>query len=104
MPCAVVLAFALFSTGFPCGFIHNFVFFSVFRFEVGGVFLFITVNRIWWLAKLTWIFQERSLLCWGCLVQGGFDLLSGLSSSEEGSDVEACGTYSPRGDSTNLPQ
>ncbi len=99
-----MLAFALFSTGFPCGFIHNFVFISVFRFDFGGFFLFITVNRIWWLAKLTWIFQECSLLCWGCLVQGGFDLLSGLSSSEEGSDVEACGTHSPRGDQSNPPQ
>ncbi len=99
-----MLAFALFSTGFPCGFIHNFVFISVFRFDFAGFFLFITVNRIWWLAKLTWIFQECSLLCWGCLFQGGFDLLSDLSSSEEVSDAEASGTHSPRGNQSNLPQ
>ena len=31
----------------------------------------------------------------------GFDLLSGLSSSDGGSDAEACGTHSPRGDQSN---
>ncbi len=99
-----MLAFDLLSTGFPCGLIHNFVFISVFRFDFGGFFVFITVNRIWWLAKLTWIFQECSLVCWGCLVQGDFDLLSGLSSSEKWSDAEACGMHSPRGDQSNPPQ
>jgi len=61
-------AFALLSTGFPCELIHNFVFISIFRFDFGGFFLFITVNRIWWLANLDWTFQECNLLCWGCLV------------------------------------
>ena len=41
-----MLAFALLSLGFPCELIHDFVFIIVFRFDVGGVFLFITVNRI----------------------------------------------------------
>jgi len=68
IPCAVILAFTLFRTGFPHDLIHIFVFISVFRFDFGGFFLFITVNRIWWLAKLDWTFQECNLLCWGCLV------------------------------------
>jgi len=84
-----MLAFTLLSTGFPCELIHNFVFISVFRFDFGGLFLFITVNRVWWLAKLDWIFHECSLLCWGCLVLGGFDLLSGFSSSDGRSDSQA---------------
>ncbi len=56
MPCAVVLAFALLSTGCLCELIHNFVFISVFCFDFGGFFLFIRLNRVWWLAKLDWIF------------------------------------------------
>ncbi len=35
------------------------------------------------------------MLCWGYLVAGGFDLLSGLSSSDGRSDAEACGTQVP---------
>ena len=99
-----MLAFAQSSTGFPCELIHDFVFISVFRFDFGGFFFFITMNRIRWLATLVWTFQEFNLLCWGCLVQGGFDLLSGLSSSDERSDAEACGTHSPRGDQSKPPQ
>ncbi len=38
------------------------------------------------------------------LVEGGFELLSGLSSSDVRSDAEACGTHSPRGDQSNPPQ
>jgi len=68
MPGAVMLAFALLSTGFPCELIHNFVFISVFRFDFGVLFLFITVSREMWLAKLDWTFHECSLLCWGYLV------------------------------------
>ena len=34
----------------------------------------------------------------------GFDLLSGVSSSDEGSDAGACGTHSPRGDQSNPRQ
>ena len=79
MPCAVMLAFALLSTGCPCELIHNFVFISVFRFDFGGFFLFIIVNRVWWLAKLDWTSDGRS-------------------------DAEACGTHSPKGDQSRTPQ
>ncbi len=45
-----------------------------------------------------------SLLCWRCLVEGGVELLFGLSSSDGRSDAEACGTHSPRGDQANPPR
>ncbi len=60
MPCAVMLAFTLFRTGFPYEFMNNFVFISVFCFDFGRFFLFITVNRIWWLAKLDWTFKSAA--------------------------------------------
>ena len=83
----------------------KFVFISDFRYDLGGFFLFITVNRyIRWLAMLDWTFHECSLLCWRHLVQGGVELLSGLSSSYGRSDAEACGTHSPRGNQSNPPQ
>ncbi len=104
MPCDVMLALALLRTEFLCELIHNFAFISLFRFGFGGLFLFITVNRVLWLAKLDWTFHECSLLCWGYLVFGGFELLSGLSSSDGRSDAEACGTHSPRGDQSKHPQ
>ncbi len=68
MPCAVKLAFAFSSTVFSSELIHKLVFISVFRFDFGDFFLFITVKRVLWLAKLDWTFQECNLLCWGCLV------------------------------------
>ncbi len=104
MPCAVLLAFALLSTDFPCEFIHNFVFISVFYFDFGGFFLFITVNRVWWLAKLDWTLMSAACNAGGTLFKGVFELLSGLSSSEGRSDAEACETHSPRGDQSNPPQ
>ncbi len=72
MPCAVMLAFALLITGFPCELVHNFVFISVFRFDFGGFFLFITNegNRVLWLAKVDWNSLECSLLCWGTKFKG----------------------------------
>ena len=70
------------STDFPCELVHNFVLINVFCFDFGSFFLFIMLNRVWWLAKLDWTFHECSLLCWRYLVEGGFELLSGLSSSE----------------------
>ena len=62
MPCAVVLAFALFSTDCLCEFIHKSVFISVFCFDFGGFFLFIELNRVWWYAKLDGTFHELALL------------------------------------------
>ncbi len=99
-----MLAFAPLSTEFPCELVHNFVLINVFCFDFGSFFLFIMLNRVWWLAKLDWTFHECSLLCWRYLVEGGFELLSGLSSSDGRSDAEACGTHSPRGDQSNPPQ
>ena len=68
MPCAVILAFTLVRTGFPYDLIHKFVFISVFRFDFGGFFLFITVDRIWWLAKLDWTFMSAVCFAGGYLV------------------------------------
>ena len=105
MPCAVKLAFAFLDTGFPCELMSNFVFISVFRYDFGGFFLFITMNRVYAVAcQVNWTFHECSLLCWRYLVEGGVELLSGLSSSDGRSDAEACGTHSPRGDQSNPPQ
>ncbi len=52
MPCAVMLVFASLSTDFPCELVHNFVSTNVFCFDFGSFFLFIMLNRVWWLAKL----------------------------------------------------
>ena len=65
-----MLALALLRTEFLCELIHNFAFVSVFRFGFGGLFLFITVNRVLWLAKWDGTFHECSLLCWGYRVFG----------------------------------
>ena len=62
----------------------NFIFISVFRHDFGSFFLFITVDRyIHWLAMLDWNFHECSLLCWSHLVEGGVELLSGLSLTQK---------------------
>ena len=42
-------------------------------------------------------FHVSSLFCWRYLVEGGFELLSSLSSSNGRSDNEACGTRTHRG-------
>ena len=48
MPCAVMLAFAFLDTGgFPCELMGTFVFISVFCYDFGGFFLFITMNRVY---------------------------------------------------------
>ena len=66
-----------------CQLMSNFVFISVFRYDVGGFFLFITMNRVYAVAcQVNWTFRECSLLCWRYLVEGGVELLSGLSSSD----------------------
>ncbi len=103
LPCAVMLAHALLNTDFSYELTHNFVLISVFCFDFGGLSLFMTLNRVRWLAKSDSTFHECSLLCWRYLGEGGFELLSDLSSSD-GINAEVCGTHSPRGDQSNPPQ
>ena len=47
MPCAVMLAFAFLDTWFPSELMSTFVFISVFRYDFGGFFLFITLNKVY---------------------------------------------------------
>jgi len=42
-----MLAFAFLDTGFPCELMGTFVFISVFRYDFGGFFLFIAMNRVY---------------------------------------------------------
>ena len=49
-----MLAFALSSTDSPCESVHNLVFISVFRFDFGAFFLFITVERVWYGGLPSW--------------------------------------------------
>ncbi len=47
-----MLAFALLSTGFPCGLIHDFVFISVFRFDLKSMPVNAGQNPQWRLFRL----------------------------------------------------